>query len=275
MRALLKRLLPVLAALLLGLPLRAGAADSLGRYAALDSLLLRYCEAMLPLENADKVRECDFLIESCNDSSTRQHVALALFDHYRDSKLMGEEEVAIRIYDKWFATKRLPMRSEFDALDADLFVRFNRSSLIGMDASVLRLRKPCGGRTDIPAKGKTTLLFFYEPGCSKCRAEVKLLPQALSSVDFPIELAAIYTGTDRRAWRRFRRGIRAENPLVKLRHFWDPDIASGYQLAYGIIGTPRLFVVEPGGTIIGRRLEMDSLVQLLPVAKALHELYIK
>lgn len=274
MRAALKRLLSALAALMLGLPALAGNADSL-RFAALDSLLLRYCEAMLPLENAEKVRECDFLIESCHDSATRSHVALALFDHYRHSKLMGEEEVAIRIYDKWFATKSIPMRSEFDALDADMFARFNRSSLIGMDAPTMRLRKPCGGRADIPAKGKTTLLFFYEPGCSKCRAEVKLLPQALSTVDFPLELAAIYTGTDRKAWRQFRREIRTENPLVKVRHFWDPEIASDYQLKYGIIGTPRLFVVEPGGTIIGRRLEMDSLVQLLPIAKTLHELYIK
>lgn len=274
MRTARKRLLTVLAALALGLSAMAGNADSL-RFAALDSLLLRYCEAMLPLENADKVKECDFLIESCKDSATRQHVALTLFDHYRTSKLMGEEEVAIRIYDNWMATKRVAMRSEFDQLDADLFVRFNRSSLIGMDAPSLRLRKPCGGTAEIPAKGKTTLLFFYEPGCSKCRAEVKLLPQALSTVDFPLELAAIYTGTDRKAWRRFRREIQSGNPRVKVRHFWDPEIASDYQMKYAVIGTPRLFSVEPGGTIIGRRLELDSLPQLLPVAKALQELYIK
>jgi len=162
MRAALKRLLTALAALALGLPAVAGSIDSL-HFARLDSLMLRYCEAMMPLENAAKVKECDFLIESCNDSLTRQHVALALFDHYRNSKLMGEEEVAIRIYDNWIATKRIAMRSEFDQLDADLFVRFNRSSLIGMDAPPLRLRKPCGGFAEIPAKGKTTLLFFYEP----------------------------------------------------------------------------------------------------------------
>lgn len=274
MRRALKRLLTTLTALALGLPAIAGSADSL-RFARLDSLMLRYCEAMMPLDNDAKVRECDFLIESCHDSLTRQHVALTLFDHYRNAKLMGEEEVAIRIYDNWIDTKRIAMRSEFDALDADLFARFNRSSLIGMDAPSLHLRKPCGGFTDIPAKGKTTLLFFYEPGCSKCRAEVELLPRALSTVDFPLELAAVYTGTDRKAWRQFRRTIRSGNPLVKVRHFWDPEIDSGYQLKYAVIGTPRMYMIEPGGTIIGRRLEPDSLPQLLPVAKTLQELYIK
>jgi len=274
MRTALKRLLTALLVLALELPALAGTADSL-HFAALDSLLLRYCEAMLPLDNADKLRESNFLIESCRDSLTRQHVALALFDHYRNSKLMGEEEVAIRLHEQWFATKRLAMRSEFDELDAEMFVRFNRSSLIGMDAPAMRLYKPCGGHADIPAKGKTTLLFFYEPGCSKCRAEVKLLPSALSGVDFPIDMAAVYTGTDRKSWRQFRREIRSGNPLVKVRHYWDPEIRSGYQLGYGVIGTPRLFMVDPGGTIIGRRLEMDSLVQLLPVARALQELYIK
>ena len=73
------------------------------RYAPLDSLLTQFYGALLHEQTEAKNAEFDALIASCRDSLTRQHVALAVFDHYRYSRVMGEEAVAVHIFDEWIA----------------------------------------------------------------------------------------------------------------------------------------------------------------------------
>ena len=269
----MKRLALILAIFLLP-PLGLRAQDKAG-YEALDSLLTVYCESMQLEENETKQRECDFMISSCADSLTREHVARALFDHYAGSMVMGEEAVAIYIYDNWFANGKLSIGGEYVAMDAEIFATFNRQNLIGCDAPRITLEKPCGGKMEIPAEGRTSILFFFDTACSKCRFTIAALPAALDEVDFPVNFYAIYCGSDKKSWAEFRRDFRLGNPKIKVTHLWDPDYDSDYQLKYGVISTPKTFVVEPQGTILGRRLEPDSLKELMVYAGIILDTYSK
>lgn len=242
----------------------------------LDNILEQYYGAIAhePLEI--KCGEMDFLIAQCKDSVTRQYVAQRIYSHYVDAPVMGEEAVAIHIFDKWYAGGDVRMQNDIDELNARIFVDFNRNSLIGMDAPILTMRKPSGKAVTIPVPGKTTILYFYDTGCSKCKAETILLPSALKDVDFNVEFLAICTGTDRDAWRQWRRKkFNFRNRNVKVTHLWDPEIDSDYQKQYGVIITPRIFIVEPQGSIIGRRLELDSMVELLKYASIIQTEYDK
>lgn len=273
----MKRLVFILASLLLSLSAFSQQLDSLefDRYRGLDSLLTQFYTA-LEVEDVDvKGKEMDTLIAMCQDSLARQHVALQIFDHYRYSRLMGEEGVAIHIFDEWIASGRIKTRSEFEQMDDEMFVNFNRSSLIGMEAARISLFKPCGGTREIPSEGRVSILFFYDTSCAKCRLETQVLPQVVKEIDFPVDFYAIYVGTDRRSWNAFRKNFKLRNPNMKLIHLWDPEIESGYQKLYGVTGTPKMFVVEPEGVIIGRRLEMTNLIEMIPVMRAVQETYEK
>lgn len=245
------------------------------RYRGLDSLLTQFYYTLEREDPEVKSVEFDGLIETCKDSLTRQHVTLQIFDHYRFSRLMGDETVAVHIFDNWLASGRVKTRSEFEMMDAELFANFNRQSLIGMDAPRIELLKPCGGKRAIPSEGRISVLFFYDTSCAKCRLETQVLPTIVKEVDFPFDFYAIYVGTERRDWNAFRRNFRLNNKNIRLIHLWDPEIDSGYQKAYGVTGTPRLFVVEPDGVIIGRRLEMTNLMEMFPLLKAVWETYEK
>lgn len=274
----MKRLCITIAAVFLSvLSASAQELDSLefDRYRGLDSLLTQFYYTLEREDPEVKGVEFDGLIETCKDSLTRQHVTLQIFDHYRYSRLMGDETVAVHIFDNWLANGRVKTRSEFEMMDAELFANFNRESLIGMDAPRIELFKPCGGRKDIPSEGRISVLFFYDTSCGKCRLETQVLPTIVKEVDFPFDFYAIYVGTDRREWNAFRRNFRLKNKNIRLIHLWDPEIDSGYQKAYGVTGTPRLFVVEPDGVIIGRRLEMTNLMEMFPVLRAVWETYEK
>lgn len=248
--------------------------DSL-RVAGLDSLLTQFYSA-LEMEDIDtKNAEADFLIATCTDSLLRQHVALSIFDHYVESKVMGEEAVAIHVYDEWFDSGKVSFQGDLDKMDAEVFVRFNRNSLIGMDAPRDTLFKPCGGREVLPAADRTALIFFYDTHCAKCKLEFSVLPTVLSEVDFKLNLYLVYNGSDKNSWRNFRRKFKLRNKNVKVIHLWDPELESGYQFDYAVYATPRVFLVEPGGMIIGRRLEMENVRQMLPVAGAIQATYDK
>ncbi|NLZ51433.1 MAG: hypothetical protein GX899_07015, partial [Rikenellaceae bacterium] len=63
-------------------------------YTQLDSLMNVYVVAMRSESPESKKAETDYMIGSAKDSLTRQHIALYLFDYYKQSPLMGEEEIA-------------------------------------------------------------------------------------------------------------------------------------------------------------------------------------
>ena len=258
----MRRTICILLALCLCLPVRAQI-DTTGRYAPLDSLLTQFYGALEREDVSVKNNEFDTLIESCRDSLTRQHVALSIFDHYRYSRVMGEEAVAVHIYDAWLANGKVQTRSEFELFDAERFVLENRSTLLGMPAPKLTLRTPCGGRRTLPADDRIAVLFFYSPQCSKCRLETYALPAVLADVAFPLDFYAIDVDTDRRDFRRFRKALSTPNRNVKMIHLWDPRQESTLLMDYGVFSTPKVFVVWKDGEILGRRLEMENLQEII------------
>ena len=269
----MRRLICIILALMLCIGLRAQQSAD-GAYALLDSLVLKYVTAIQSESIETKQGECEFLIGSVRDSLMRRHLAVSLFNYYKDAPVMGDEAVAIWLYDKWFASGKVAFEGEFEALDAEMFCNMNRNTLLGMDAPALKARKPCGGKVNVPPAGVTSLLWFYDTACSKCRVESEVLPSLLEkNVDFPLTVVAFYAGQDRKAWREFRRSFKVGNPNVKLLHCWDPEVKSDYLRIYGLISTPRMYMVAPEGSIIGRRLEPESLLQLLPVAKDIGEIF--
>ena len=213
-----------------------------GAYDLLDSLVLKYVSAIQTEDVETKQGECSFLIGSVRDSLMRQHLAVSLFNYYKDAPVMGDEAVAIWIYDNWFAKGEISFPGEFAGLEAEMFCNMNRNTLLGMDAPVLKARKSCGGHVMLPQRGETTLLWFYDTACSKCRVESRVLPSLLEeNVRFPVTVVAFYAGRDRKAWREFRREFKVNNPDIKLVHCWDPEVDSDFLRLYGVISTPKMY----------------------------------
>ena len=248
----MRRLLLALAAVFAALTLRAQ--DD--RYEALGAKLEEYFAALagepLSVQNA----ECDFLIESCKDSLVRQFVTLKIYDHYLQSKIMGDEGVAVHIADTWLIPGKVAMKDELDLLNAKVFAEFNRQAQIGTPAPEMTLRTPEGVDVTVPSSGVYTLLYFYDTSCSTCRIETPRLVRFLSQTEFPLTAVAVYVGSDPEAWARYR-----ENslPVPGMVHLWDPEVESDFQRKYGVLQTPRMFLVGPDGKVVGRGLDTPAL----------------
>ena len=239
----------------------------------LDGMLEQYVTAIEQEDVATKEAEVDFLIESSTDSLLRDRIARNLYSHYQDSKLMGEEAVAVHIYDKWFSTGRAHFQSSGEMSDAGMFAEFNRSTLIGCDAPELALEGIEGNPVSAPCRGKRSLLFFYDVDCAKCKMESILLRNYLAEENMPICLYAVYVGNDRNAWEKFaaeQLDVKADK--VTTVHAWDPEASSGMHFLYGITQTPRMYLIDKDGKVRGRRLDTESLSQVISMGRIMEEL---
>ena len=269
----MRRLLLILsAALLTLLPLRAQV-DSADVAKTL-SLVDEYVKALESERLETKLAECDFLIQTCTDSLLRQAVAVRLYGHYAESPLMGDESVAVHLYDRWFADGSVAFPSADAEFSARLFAEFNRSSLLWQPAPVLEMSGMEEEPVTVPApSGRLSVLYFYDTDCSKCRLETILLRHYLEEQETDLDFYAVYVGSDRDSWLSYaRESLQPDSPHVRVFHAWDPEAASDFPRLYGILQTPRLFLVDRGGVIIGRRLSVDALRQLLELGRVESEL---
>lgn len=285
----MKRLSVILALALTVLPLRAGKvsgasadnpalqAESITALqldsipAALDAKLQEYLERMDLMPADAACEEADFLISSVQDDDLRSLVAQKAYRHFRTSKVMGSENVSVHIYDRWFATFKAVFQTLEELDEAEFYAFINRKSLLGEKAVNLTLTDMKGRAVQLFGKGGKkpvqTVIFFYSTTCPKClyiahRLAEILAPKKLAK-GLKINLFAIYTGDDDAEWKGYvKKNLKlSSNCKLKLYNLKGGD--ADFVTAYGVIQTPRLFLVDEDSVIIGRNLDAAALEILL------------
>ena len=224
-------------------------------YPELGAKLNEYFTALAGEPASVQSKECDYLISSCRDSLVRQYVALKIYDHYLRSKIMGDDAVAVHVARKWLLSGDVAMHSDMDLLNARVFVTFNESSLIGMQAPQLSGFGPDGSHVRIPGEGYC-VLYFYDTGCSTCKVETARLKAFVREGKYPVSVYAVYIGQDESSWEEYRADFEG---VTHLRMSDETD----WQRLYGVLQTPRMFLVSPSGEILGRGLDTPALQLLL------------
>ena len=237
--------------------------DSLARQ-QLSEKLDEYLDAIETSGVDVQKEEADFLIESASDSLVRQFVAVKVYNHYFTSKVMGAEAVAIHVLDKWFIDGGVRMYNDIDFLNARVFADFNRQSLVGQKAPSMELTTLQGEKVDLFSSkpGKLSVLYFYDADCARCKLETVLMNHYLAKENYPIVFYAFYVGDNRERWEQYI-NENFQFTTIPVTHVWDPQLDSDFQRKYGVIQTPRMFLIAPDGTILGRGLNVDSLLQML------------
>ena len=280
--------------------LSAQSVDS-SKFSALGQKLSEYYDAIKRESLSVQEAECDFLIETATEPDIRQFIAQNIYDHYMASKMMGAENVAVHVFDKWFADGNLPMSSPEAFSDAKVHADFNRQSLVGQRAPALQMEAQDGSLVDVFGSGtvvgsavtvgsgtssvgseafpvgsetssvgseasdeRHSVLFFYDAGCLNCKLQMRLLHALFVAKDYPVDVYAIYVGDDRQRWMEYSADeFPSSTADFKIQHLWDPDISSDFQRKYGVTKTPRMFLVNQDGIIIGRGLDAPALEIML------------
>ncbi len=209
----------------------------------------------------------DYLITMSRDSVMKSYVARILFEKFYTSPIMGMEGPAIHIAQKYFINGKLKAFNDKDLQDIKFYVEFNKNSLIGMQAPALSMVSSNGDSVSLGSvKSEYTLLYFYDDECSVCKKEAPKIRALLRSFDkTEISVYAVYVQSSKENWLADISKNYSADSLGK--HKWyfvyDPEMISNYQYLYGVVSTPKLFLLDKSHKIIGRGLSSESLSDLL------------
>lgn len=209
----------------------------------------------------------DTLIRSSAEN-LKPLVAEAAFDLFYNSKIMGQEAVACHIAEKYFLNDSLSLADGQKRYLMQNYVMFNNSSLIGKKAPELNLEDTSGMRislTDFTGGGEFTILYFYTDDCLNCEEQTPLIVDVMDGNDRNmLNFYSVYTGLDREKWKKYvNDNFFSYNPFVNWANVWDPEAESSYHILYGVVSTPKLFLIDRHGVIVGRELDASALKQLL------------
>ena len=212
----------------------------------------------------------DRIMSILDNEADSTEMAGLFFNFFSDCPVMGSEAVAVHVADNYSLNGKLkwPDDDSYPALFA--FAEFNRLSLLGMSAPALLLNDINGSFVDIRAeRSPLKVLYFYDDGCATCARQTPLLTSLLESYDGEgqISFFAVYTQSDRDAWERYvnEHFAQIDNPKVTIYNLWDPELESNFQIKYGVLTTPAMFLLDSENTIIGRKLDSAALSQLIEV----------
>ena len=226
---------------------------------------------LISLMPADSVIDlADRLIARMASKEDSTRMAGLFFDFFSDCPVMGSEAVAVHIADAYFLNGKLKWPDEDSYPALFTFAEFNRSSLLGMSAPALVMDDINGSVVDVRAvRAPVKVLYFYDDGCSTCARQTPLLVSLLNGYEGDAEIAffAIYTQSNRAAWEKYvaEHFATIDNPKVMVYNIWDPELESNFQMQYGVLTTPAMFMLDSENTIIGRKLDSEALGRLIHV----------
>lgn len=202
------------------------------------------------------------------DSCAKVLFAKTAFEHYSASPVMGYERVALYIADTYLLSPefKLSDEEEFQVL---WYTQITRPNQIGAYAPDLMLQDPLG--YPIPLQqlpGDYLVLWFVDDQCPICQKEYERLADWLltwtQAPTCELSMVRCYVGDDYERWKSYREShsLPQQDSLV-VWEAWDPEFNTGFQIKYGVISTPKLFLINSENILVGRNLQTESLKELL------------
>ncbi len=200
------------------------------------------------------------------DTLIYQYTLSHLMNYFESSKIMGYDAVFVAIAEDWYLSGKAPWADT--AFMSKLKERVEKitPTRLGLTAYNLVKMQSIDDRyyTLHDVKADYTVLIFWEPNCGHCQKEVpKLFKEYQDTLkELSVKVFAIYTQYDKKEWSDFleKKEI-AEDGWMNV---WDgPYPHSRFRDYYDIYSTPVIYVLDKDKKIIGKRLNVENIKDLI------------
>jgi thiol-disulfide isomerase/thioredoxin len=188
-------------------------------------------------------------------------VTVYLTNYFETSNIMGMDRIFVnlaeRYYlsgDAWWADSTL-----VDKIRDRVFKL--KPTLIGNIAPDIRMETIDKKIVTLhQVKADYTILVFYEPSCGHCKKSVPKLFEWYTETrkKSKVEVFAVYTQGDEKEWHEF-----VEKYGFDWYNVWDPYGLSNFRKYYDIISTPVIMVLDKDKKIIGKKLGVEQIEQII------------
>jgi thiol-disulfide isomerase/thioredoxin len=202
-------------------------------------------------------KEIDKIFLKCKkNSKVFQFVAVYLFNHFRESEIMGHDAVLVKLADDIYLSGKADWVSKEFKDDLRKQVDLIRPNLIGKKAENLVMDSYKGIFVSLYDIEKDfVILYFWEPDCGFCKETTpKLKAYYEKAKNDNIEVFAVCTTSDKTKWTKYIE----ENNITWI-NGWDPQRSSRFDYYYNIQSTPMIYILDKNKKIIAKKLAVDDI----------------
>jgi thiol-disulfide isomerase/thioredoxin/uncharacterized protein YchJ len=210
------------------------------------------------LQSPDSInKEIDKIIKKTEGNhKVFQFVAVYLFNHFRESTIMGHDAVMVKLADDIYLNGKADWVTKEFKDDLKKQIDLIRPNLIGKRAQNLIMNSYTGKYVDLDDIEKDfTILYFWEPNCGHCQeATPKLKTFYDSPKAYSLEIFAVCTTDEKDKWSKYIE----ENKLTWI-NGWDPQRSSHFDYYYNVQSTPTIYILDKNKKIIAKKLPVEEL----------------
>jgi thiol-disulfide isomerase/thioredoxin len=202
-------------------------------------------------------KEIDKIIKKCESNyKVYQFIAVYLFNHFRESEIMGHDAVMVKLADDIYLSGKADWVSREFKDDLRKQIELIRPNLIGKKAQNMVMDSYSGIFVSLYDVQKDfTILYFWEPNCGHCKeATPKLKAYYEKEKNNSIEVFAVCTQSDKQKWTQYIE----ENKLTWI-NGWDPQRSSHFDSYYNVQSTPMVYILDKNKVIIAKKISVEDI----------------
>ncbi len=191
-----------------------------------------------------------------NNYKLFQFISVFLFNHFRESEIMGHDAVVVKLADDIYLSGKADWVTNEFKDDLRKEVDRIRPNLIGKKAQNLVMDSYKGIFVSLyDVEKEFTVLYFWEPNCAHCiEATPKLKAWYDKAKNDGVEVFAVCTTADRKKWEKYIE----DNKLTWI-NGWDPERKTNFGYYYNVASTPMVYILDRNKTIIAKKLSVEDI----------------
>ncbi len=210
------------------------------------------------IQSPDSInKEIDRIIMKCEKNyKIFQFVAVFLFNHFRESEIMGHDAVVVKLADDIYLSGKADWVSKDFKVDLRKQVDLIRPNLIGRKATDLVMNSYKEIFVSLYDVEKDfTILYFWEPDCGHCKESTpKLKTYYNKPHEYSLEIFAVCTTGEKEKWSKYI----DENKLTWI-NGWDPARSSHFDSYYNVQSTPLIYILDRNKKIIAKKIAVEDI----------------
>ena len=204
------------------------------------------------------------------DSLMFQYTASHLLHYFETSKIMGYDAVFVAIAEEWYISGKATWTdTTFMAKLVERVKKITPTTLGSIAYNLERMQSIDDKYYTLQQiQADYTVLVYYEPHCGHCKKEVPKLMQYYRDTlkDMNVKIFAVYTQYDKEEWNEFinDKDLKEDGWM----NIWDgPYPHSQFRDFYDIYSTPVIYVLDKDKRIIGKRINVENIGDLIDYDK--------
>jgi thiol-disulfide isomerase/thioredoxin len=236
--------------------------------------LQRYYREVMPQEADSIIKDVDYkLLLARSSPEMYKYLLNWLMDEYINPKYMGQDAVFVHLFEQYHSKGLMPWLNDKQNEAITRRAYMLMANLVGAKAANLELLDTLDKVSALyDVNAEYTVVVFWDPNCGHCKEELPRVDSFYRALwkSQQVKIYAVATEYDKEGWIKFinthhiEEWYNVHHTLQMLKEETEAQKPSFKQL-YDITKTPSLYLLDREKRIVGKKLTLNQLNDLLQV----------